>query len=176
MKFAIALGLLFAPLAAAAAKSQPKETPTMTQTFHLTASLDCPAEKAFAYFTDGKKLQTWLTTQADVEPRLGGRYELFWDPSDRENNSTIGCRITALVPGQLIAFDWKSPKQFKAFANAADPLTHVTVSFIPEGKRTKVHLVHSGWRSTPEWGEARAWQERAWAGALGALEKEVNKR
>ena len=148
----------------------------MTQAFHLTASLNCTADKAFAYFTDSKKLQSWLTTRADVEPKLGGKYELFWDPSDRENDSTIGCRITAIAPGQSIAFDWKSPKQFKAFANAADPLTHVTVSFVPEGDRTIVHLIHSGWRSTAQWREARAWQEKAWRGAIGALEEEVNKR
>lgn len=60
MKFSILFCLIFSPLTAAIAadKLQPKEMPTMTQTFHLTASLNCTAEKAFTYFTDSKKLQS----------------------------------------------------------------------------------------------------------------------
>ena len=54
-------------------------------------------------------------------------------------------------------------------ANGADPLTHVVVTFAARGSGSGVHLVHSGWRSTPEWEEARPWQERAWAGALEKL-------
>ncbi|MFZ2958138.1 MAG: SRPBCC domain-containing protein [Candidatus Ozemobacteraceae bacterium] len=148
----------------------------MTQVFHLTASLNCTPEEAFTYFIDKKKLEEWLTTVADIEPRTGGKFELFWDPTDHENNSTIGCRITAMRPKQIIAFDWKSPKQFKAFANEADPLTHVVVSFIPNGNQTIVHLIHSGWRSTSSWNEARMWQEGAWRSAFDSLEGQVNKR
>ena len=100
-------------------------------------------------------LESWLTELANVEPMVGGKYELFWDPKDKENNSTIGCRVTAIEPDRFISFEWRSPKQFKQFANNADPLTHVVVFFIPDGDATDVHVVHSGWRSSPEWEEAR---------------------
>lgn len=140
-----------------------------TQVIHLSVELKCPAEEAFALFTDKERLEGWLTEEADVEPWVGGKYELFWDPTDRENNSTLGCRVTALAQGRLLAFDWKSPAQFKGFANAADPLTHVVVTFLPRPEGSELQLVHSGWRSTPAWGEAKAWQERAWRGALEAL-------
>ncbi len=146
----------------------------MSQVFHLSARLHLPSDEAFAYFTDKQRLESWLTAEAEVEPVVGGSYQLFWQPQDRENNSTIGCRITALEPGQLIAFDWKSPRQFKEFANSADPLTHVTVAFTSDGDFTVVHLVHSGWRSTAEWQEARQWQETAWRGALTHLARRVN--
>jgi uncharacterized protein YndB with AHSA1/START domain len=127
--------------------------------------------EVYAYFTENKLLESWLTAVAEVEPKVGGRYELYWQPNDRENNSTIGCRITAITPGQLISFQWRSPKQFKSFANAADPLTHVTVVFIPEASGTRVHLVHSGWHSGANWEEARVWQEKSWASALKQLER-----
>ena len=148
----------------------------MDRVIHLRTTLQCKPDEAFALFTDGKRLATWLTEVAEVEPKVGGRYELFWEPTDRENNSTIGCRVTAVEAGQLVAFEWKSPKQFKAFANVADPLTHVTVAFIPNGNLTEVHLVHSGWRSAAEWEEALAWQERAWRKALEGLAKQLDKR
>jgi len=146
----------------------------MMQVFHLTISLNMPPNEAFAWFTVKDHLESWLTRVADVEVRVGGKYELFWEPNDRENNSTIGCRVTALTPNQLLAFDWKSPKQFKHFANFADPLTHVVISFVSTGTGTDVNVVHSGWRSSPEWQEARQWQEKAWRGALDVLAKQIN--
>lgn len=145
------------------------------EVIHVSALLQASPERTFAYFTDNALLSSWLTAAADVEPKVGGRYELYWEPNDRENNSTIGCRITALAPAQFLAFQWRSPKQFKPFANTADPLTHVAVMFVPEGTFTRVHLLHSGWRNSPQWEEARVWQERAWSGAFKELERAVKR-
>jgi uncharacterized protein YndB with AHSA1/START domain len=144
--------------------------PVTDRVVHVTTLLAVPPARAFEYFTRTDLLTAWLTAAAEVEPRVGGKYELFWEPSDRESNSTVGCRITALQADELLAFQWRSPRQFKAFANGADPLTHVVVVFIREGTGTRIHLVHSGWRSSPEWEEARTWQERAWSGAFKELE------
>jgi uncharacterized protein YndB with AHSA1/START domain len=159
-----------APIEAASAPRSPV-APALDRVIHVTALLPVPPDRAFAYFTTNTLLQEWLAAVAVVEPRVGGEYELFWQPDDRENNSTIGCRVTAIAAAQLLAFQWRSPKQFKRFANAADPLTHVVVAFVPEGRGTRVHLVHSGWHSSPEWEEARTWQERAWIGAFKELER-----
>ncbi len=149
--------------------------PVPDRVIHLSIWVPRSPAEAFAYFTSGELLESWLTAVAEVEPRVGGKYELYWQPDDRENDSTIGCRITALAPGLLLAFQWRSPQQFKSFANAADPLTHVTVAFTPEGAGARVHLLHSGWRSGADWEEARLWQERAWAGALKELQRVVGR-
>ncbi|HVG34499.1 MAG TPA: SRPBCC domain-containing protein [Pyrinomonadaceae bacterium] len=144
---------------------------------HTTARLRCDAHYAFELFTVGQLLQTWLAPVAEVEPHVGGKYWLFWEPSLRENNSTLGCRITALQPDQFLSFEWKGPTEFKGFMNDADPLTHVVVCFIPAaGGRalTDVHLIHSGWRSTPDWEAARQWFEVSWRNAFAELEKQVN--
>ncbi len=126
-------------------------------------------------FTENERLESWLTEEADVEAKLGGKYELFWNPVVREYDSTVGCRITAFVPDKLIAFEWKGPKQYSDFMNNVDPLTHVVVSFVPTGHTaTEVHLVHSGWRCSSEWEEAREWFVKVWGGAFGELEKKVN--
>lgn len=135
-----------------------------------SAFLPVPPAEAFEHFTSAPLLEAWLSAAAYVEAAVGGKYELFWDPADRESNSTIGCRITAMAPGQFIAFQWRSPKQF-IFANAVDPLTHVVVLFVPEEAGTRVHLVHSGWRSSREWEDARVWQDRAWTGAFRQFEQ-----
>ena len=146
----------------------------MDKVFHCSTELLCTPQQAYEYFTKKELLEAWLVPLAEVEPRLGGNYQLFWNPANQENDSTIGCKITALEPGIFIAFEWKSPKQFKHFANSADPLTHCVVLFAPGRKGTSVHLIHSGWRSTPEWMEAADWQERAWTLAFKELEAKVN--
>lgn len=151
--------------------SRSSVAPVADKVIHVSALVAVPPAKAFQYFISPARLVSWLSRTADVEPRVGGKYELFWQPDDPENNSTIGCRITAFASGQLLAFQWRSPKQFKSFANTADPLTHVVVTFVPEGMGTRVHLIHSGWSSTPEWEEARAWQERAWTVAFEELKR-----
>lgn len=71
---------------------------------HLSTLLPVPPETAFGYFTTEDLLQQWLAPSAKIDPCVGGRYELFWDPDDPENDSTIGCRITALATDELIAF------------------------------------------------------------------------
>ncbi|MBI9051903.1 MAG: SRPBCC domain-containing protein [Anaerolineaceae bacterium] len=146
----------------------------MDKIISLYTRLHCSVHDAFEKFTVDTALESWLTQVADVEPVVGGKYELFWNPADRENNSTIGCKITALEKDKFLSFEWRSPEQFKHFANQVDPLTHVVVFFIPDGKWTEVRLIHTGWRSTPEWQEACQWQEKAWQMAFGELEKQIN--
>ena len=143
----------------------------MDKVIHITCQLPCDSVAAFQDFTENQALQSWLCPQAHVVAEPGGAYELFWEPENPEINSTKGCKITAMQPHQMLAFEWRSPAQFKDFANQADPLTHVTVAFIPTDTGTDIHLVHSGWRSTPDWEEARQWQQRAWDMAFVALKK-----
>ena len=121
-------------------------------------------------FTVNKHLEKWLTTLADVEPKIGGKYELFWNPNDKENDSTIGCKILAIQTNKFLSFEWKGPKQFKHFMNDVRPLTNVSVFLIPTSDGSEVHLVHTGWRDTAEWEEARKWFDKAWNTALSQLQ------
>ncbi len=146
----------------------------MDKILHFSVLLTCGPHHAFEMFTVSALLESWLTAAAEVELVVGGKYELFWEPDDRENNSTIGCKVTAIENDKFLSFEWRSPKQFRHFANNADPLTHVVVFFIPEDEGTQVNLIHSGWRSSPEWEQARQWQDRAWSMAFEALQKQIN--
>jgi uncharacterized protein YndB with AHSA1/START domain len=142
--------------------------------------LRCDVRRAFEMFTVNEQVQSWLAPSANIEAEEGGSYELFWDLENREHDSTTGCRVTAIEQDRFLSFEWKGPRQFEQFMNDADPLTHVVVFLVPyeEGSAdsTEVHLIHSGWRSSPEWEEARQWFERVWSGALEELERQVNGR
>ncbi len=145
----------------------------MEPVIHHQARLACDTRTAYDHFTRGDLLVKFFTNEAEVEPHVGGKYELAWDPENKPQNSTVGCRITALTEGQLIAFDWRGPAAFDAVMNHARPLTHVVVSFHAVhdsyAPACDINLVHSGWRPGPGWAEARAYFDQAWGQVLGAL-------
>ena len=150
----------------------------MSKIIHRSALLRCTPDRAFEHFTTNELLSSWLADSAAVEPVVGGKYEIFWDPAIVENDGTRGCKITGMEPGKFLSFDWRGPTMFQQTMNVADPLTHVVVFFIPDTNGdedgTEVHLVHSGWGSGDEWEQARLWFDRAWGGAFVALEQRVN--
>jgi len=136
--------------------------------------LNCDVKKAFEMFTVNENLTSWLSEIADVEPRVGGRYELFWDPDNREDNSTIGCKVTAVEESKFISFEWKGPPQFRDTMNTGIPLTHVVVFFMPcensgVSPCTEVRLIHSGWGDTADWQKARSYFDTAWSIAFENL-------
>lgn len=149
----------------------------MEPVIHHSAEVECSPDRAYQYFTQDELLERFFTVKAEVEPRVGGKYELDWDPENSPEQATIGCRITALAKGQLLAFDWKGPPPHDQVMNDADPLTHVVLSFIPSGSSdsasTRVHVVHSGWGSSEAWQAARDYFEPAWRQILDALAAEV---
>lgn len=150
----------------------------MSKIIHRSALLRCDPDRAFEFFTLNELLGSWLADSAEVEPVVGGKYEIFWDPNIVENDGTRGCKITGMEPGKFLSFDWKGPTMFQQTMNVADPLTHVVVFFIPysngEESGTEAHLAHSGWGSGEEWEQARLWFDNAWRLAFGALERLVN--
>ena len=138
--------------------------------------INCDVNTVFSMFTKNELLENWLTTKANVDPILGGKYELFWVPEHPENDSTIGCKITGIEKNKFISFDWKGPAEFKSFMNIADPLTHVIVFFTHNNdnpKKTIIYLFHTGWRKDSNWQKARDYFEKAWLKALQGLKEKI---
>ncbi|MFX0080292.1 MAG: SRPBCC domain-containing protein [Candidatus Hodarchaeota archaeon] len=151
----------------------------MENIIKIKEELECLIKTAFDFFIKNDLLESWLTEKANVEPIIGGKYELFWKPENREDNSTIGCKITGIEKHRFISFNWKGPVQFKSFMNTADPLTHVIVFFSPHKTvpdKTIVHLFHTGWRKNTEWQKARNYFEKAWSTALEGLKQKIKEK
>jgi len=149
----------------------------MQNIIQIEIELNCDISEAFELFTVNEKLESWLPEKAEVEPKVGGKYELFWDPQNRDINSTIGCKITSIEKDKFLTFEWKGPEMFQYIMNFCDPLTHIVVVFTPtsnDPKKTLVYLFHSGWRDDPDWQEARNYFEKAWLGALTGLKEKLS--
>jgi uncharacterized protein YndB with AHSA1/START domain len=148
----------------------------MNKIIHHKIRLNTSKQQSFEMFTKNANVQTWLAKKADIEPYLGGKYELFWDLENKEINSTLGCKITAIEENKFLCFEWKGSAQFADFMNNTDPLTHVAILFIPDSKNstTEIHLIHSGWGSGEHWEKARMWFESVWENALNNLASKMN--
>lgn len=147
----------------------------MNKIIHATIKLNCTQQQAFEMFTNQTNVQSWLANVAIIEPYVDGKYELFWDENNKEINSTIGCKVTAIEQDKLLCFEWKGPVQFEDIMNTIVPLTHVTVTFIPDciDSFTEIHLIHTGWGSNDNWEEARLWFENVWKNALNNLKEQI---
>ena len=136
------------------------------------ATLPATVEALWQEWTDQEKITKWFSPEANIEPRLGGAYELFFDPSNHDSMSTKGCRITGFEPCSLLAFQWKGPDQYAQLMNKP-PETRVEVTFSPKGSDTVMTIEHAGWGEGSEWQEARDWHDRAWRGVVADLRKHL---
>lgn len=123
-------------------------------------------DRVFDAWVNPSRLERWLAPKARVDARRGGRYELFWEPSRPEVNSTRGCKITEIVPNRELSFSWKGPE---AFQEVMGTRTAVYLRFEPAEGGTLVRLVHTGWGESTEWQAARRWQLEAWREAFENL-------
>jgi len=136
--------------------------------------LNLPADRCYDYFTESDLLTKWLAEKAEIELEVGGKYELFWTPHDpdKTNNSTYGCKILSFERPHFINFEWRGNAEQKVFMNSIRPLTNVTVLFSKlDNNKTKVTLIHTGWRRDQNWENARQYFIRAWTGAFKQLEE-----
>jgi len=150
----------------------------MNRIVHAKATLACRISRAFSYFPDAGEITKWLCEMAVIDREPGGKYELYWDTENPNQNSTIGCRMTCLKENVLIGFEWKGPVQFTEEMNCLNPLTHVTVVFSinknnPE--HTDIDLIHTGWPDTEGCKKAREYFDAVWAKALKALEEQAGR-
>jgi len=136
----------------------------------IDLKLNVSSEESWKFWASSESLENWLTTKANIEPNVGGAYELFWDPSNLKDNSTLGCKITAFEPGKRLAFQWRGPVPFADLMNVEPLPTWVVVTFESVSPtQTLVKFRHGGWGEGSRWEAAKRWQMDAWAGAFKKL-------
>ena len=128
--------------------------------------IENPVDQVFNAWVQPELLERWLTRKAKVDAAVGGAYELFWDPERPEHNSTLGCRITDIVPNSELSFNWRGPEEYEEVMGSG---TQVFVRLEPRESGTLLRFIHTGWGSGANWEQARTWQEDAWKEAIENL-------
>lgn len=140
----------------------------------LSFTLDLPAtrDRIWELWTTAAGLASWLCLRARVEPRVGGPFELFFNPNVRQpdSDSTLGCKVLSADPPRLLEFDWRGADALEEVMNKPGvPRTQCKLELFPRPSGTRLKLTHSGWGEGAGWADARAWFAKAWATALERL-------
>lgn len=140
--------------------TQTATKPSLTLRRRLKAS---PA-KVFSAWTEPEKIMQWFgpgavrCTQAQFEPRVGGRYMIAATAPDGEKHQ-VGGVIREFVPNKKLVYTW-------AWHSTPERESLVTVEFKADGDGTLLTLTHEQFFDD----HARDRHQHGWSGALDKLE------
>jgi len=121
----------------------------IAQTYIVAA----PVAKVFQTFTDAKRITRWSKGTALFSKRAGGRFSL-WGGSIAGVNKKIVKNKLIVQSWRILDTPWKKASK-------------VMFAFFPEGKKTRVALVHSGFPAKERRKLALGWRRYY----LGAIQK-----
>jgi len=127
-------------------------------------------EDAWKAWTTAEGVASFFVPKANIEPVVGGRYELFSSlKAPKGFQGTEGCKILALEPEKHLAFEFIAPPQFP---NVRRLHTRVDVTFgeVAKGGVVKLDLVHSGFLEGEEWDEYFGFSHWNWDLVLGRFQ------
>lgn len=138
-------------------------------------TLDKPPAEVFRLWSTADGVKSFLAPGATVEPRVGGLYQVTFDPvKDPEGtgHGTHGARLLRLAAEREIAFEWTFPP-LGAELNTKPYPTWVEVRLSPSQARpggTDLQLAHRGFPSGGKWDEAlRIFRDSSWPLVLNRL-------
>lgn len=142
----------------------------------IRATVIVPAtlDEVWAAWTTTEGVKTFLGPEANVEARVDGPFEVFYNPYAAPGmKGADGMRILSIQDRKMITFTWNAPP---TVPEVRKQRTYVTVRMRSTGeKRTEVTLYHGGWGEGGEWDRAFIYFEKSWPNVLRALETRFTK-
>jgi uncharacterized protein YndB with AHSA1/START domain/uncharacterized protein YciI len=132
-----------------------------------------PRADVWQAFTTREGVSSFFGTDARIELRPGGAYEIFFDHASPEKGyrGSEGCRILFLVPEELLAFTWNAPPNMPELRWQR---TYVLLQLEQiDRRRTRVRVTHAGWQNEPGWAEARSFFDKTWDLVLDGLKQHL---
>jgi uncharacterized protein YndB with AHSA1/START domain len=136
---------------------------TSTPDVVVERTINATPDRIYAAFTDPKELERWFFTDCTVSPSpavVGGTYRHTWRGQNPGTHHRFG-KFLELVPGRKIAFQWRGEQGDSVSIDGLGD-TVVTITLTPEGRGTRVKLVHSGWAATTAASEMRDKHNGGW--------------
>lgn len=110
----------------------------MTETIAKSIIIDAPPSKVFQAITDEKELTNWFPNIARLEAKVGGSVEFRFQRADGTVDHIVVGKVIEIVPDKKFSMSWKNT------SDSNFPDTMVTWTLEPDGDKTLVRLVHSG--------------------------------
>jgi uncharacterized protein YndB with AHSA1/START domain len=151
---------------AAAAQPAWEEPPTPVQ---LEAQVHAAPAEVWHALTTREGVLGFFASDARIEPRIGGPYELNFLPDNPPGlRGSEDVRILALEAPSRLLVSWNAPT---GFGPLREQQTVVEFLLAPAGQgETRLALRHSGWGRGARWQAVRDYFARAWPHVLGRLQ------
>lgn len=120
-------------------------------------------------WTTARGAESFFAPRADIELRIGGRYEILFSPDmPPGQRGAEGLRVLSFLPEEMLSFEWSAPPQFSEERRGK---TWVVVQLRAENlQSTRVRLTNLGWGEGGRWADVRAYFEVAWRLVLARLQ------
>ena len=138
----------------------------------LNYELVLPAQRERVWWalTTEEGLAGWLCQRAEVEPFVGGRYELFLDdPIGERREPELRCQVLSIDHPRLLQLSWHGPELRDQEASE----TEVRVQLFPTLDGTRLEITHACRAQEYGWDDTRASLERLWIDSLERLQVAV---
>ncbi|NBI27448.1 SRPBCC family protein [Chengkuizengella marina] len=142
-------------------------------TVHTETFINSSIELIWRAWTESDRITKWFAPAAEIQLKNYGKYELYFDPTNKNSMSTIGCKLLDYEEPSFLEFQWKGPDEFNDVMNDEKELTIVKISLLPYENGTKLILEHTGWGTTDGWIKAKNWHIKAWEQALSSLKSNM---
>jgi uncharacterized protein YndB with AHSA1/START domain len=135
---------------------------------HKEVVVNADLNEIWNAFTTTEGVKTFFASDAKVELKIGGSYEMYFDleqPYGKKGGEDL--HVLSYLPKEMLSFEWNAPPSFGELRGIK---TWVVLRFqkINENE-TKVKLDHTGWRDGEEWQAVYDYFVRAWDIVLGRL-------
>ena len=131
----------------------------------VQVTVPLPIPMIYSAFVDPHHLTGWMCDEANVEPKVGGRYEDGWN----EPRFVSRGQITRMTADLDLGYRWLAPAPIARLMNVPTPKTAVYVRLQESPEGIDVTLEHTGWGQGDDWEEARSWHFRLWDDRLHRL-------
>ncbi|MDX2177511.1 MAG: SRPBCC domain-containing protein [Candidatus Sumerlaeia bacterium] len=144
--------------------------PIREQRITKTAELHCTLDEAWDAWTSSEGMAAWWVEESRIDPRPGGKFELYMGPGEPGQRGSEGCRVLSVLPKRMFSFEWNAPPSFPEWR--AKRKNHVVLEFAESAPgKVSVTLTHLGWQEDEESQKVYAYFDRAWGYVMGLLEK-----
>jgi uncharacterized protein YndB with AHSA1/START domain len=126
------------------------------RTISLEVTVDAPPAEVFRLWTTSEGATKFLAPAAHIEPNVGGRYQIVFDPvGDPEgayHGSKVG-KVLRIVPDKELSFEWPMPPFGPELGGPPVP-TWVELEFLPapdKTGRTRLRFAQYGFKTGGKW-------------------------
>jgi len=117
-------------------------------------------DEVWKAWTTKEGITSFFSPDCNIEPKVGGPFEVLFYPSSEEERGSEGCTFLGIQKNKMISFSWNAPPEFP---EARKQFTFVVIRFKElNEKHTQVNLTHIGWGEGGEWDEAFKYFHKAW--------------